>query len=143
MKRPGTYWWRTRAGSRWRAGGFLLLAGGLFALGAALGWSPVGLLAPCAFQRMTGWRCPACGGTRMLAALLRGDVALAWYYHPALLLAMAAVVVGAVWAFVRTFRKEWRPLSLHVRSRWWLAVPAAVVLFEILRNLPLYQRWFY
>ena len=45
---------------------------------------------PCLFWLTTGLYCPACGGTRALRALLRGDLRMSFQYHP-LVLYMAAV----------------------------------------------------
>jgi Uma2 family endonuclease len=54
-------------------------------------------LPPCAFFRLTGDRCPACGMTTAFAWTVRGRVDRAWYANPAgALLAMACPVV-ALW----------------------------------------------
>ena len=37
---------------------------------------------PCLFHAMTGFYCPGCGGTRAVAALLRGDLVSSFCYHP-------------------------------------------------------------
>jgi hypothetical protein len=133
----------TRRGNRWLTG--LPLAALFLAYGvaAAFRWTPVGLFAPCVFLRVTGWRCPACGATRMVGALLRGDLAAAWYYHPLLLLALAVAAAGGAALFLRTFCKGWRPLSPAIRSRWWLLLPAVLVFFFLVRNTAFYQRIFY
>lgn len=143
MRRALRFLLDTRAGNRWLTGtplAVLLLA---FGVAAACRWTPVGLFAPCTFLRVTGWRCPACGATRMVEALLRGDLAAAWYYHPLLFLALAAAAAGGIWLFLRTFRRSWRPLSLAIHSRRWLILPAAVLLFFFLRNTGWYQRVFF
>ncbi|BDU18064.1 DUF2752 domain-containing protein [Lysobacter auxotrophicus] len=92
-----------------------------------------GALWPCAFHAITGLHCPGCGLTRMLHALVHGDMARAWSMNP---LAMIAL-----------------PLLAMMLMQWWLArplVPArlnrvvhdgrvwivAMVLFGVLRNLP-------
>ena len=71
-------------------GGVLL--GGL-ALSAVYATTGIGL--PCPFRALTGWSCPFCGGTRMGAALLHGDLVSAYAANP---LALAAVAVLAVLA---------------------------------------------
>lgn len=39
-------------------------------------------LLPCLFRMLTHIPCPGCGMTRSIAALVRGDVALSFRYHP-------------------------------------------------------------
>lgn len=41
----------------------------------------------CIFYRITGWQCAGCGSQRMIHALLHGDIAAAWNYNAALLVA--------------------------------------------------------
>lgn len=74
-------------------------------------WNPAeGGPTICLFARCTGVACPGCGGTRAVAALLRGDWSTSWSYHPlALLLAVQAAVAWVWWMGVRTGR--WRPPS--------------------------------
>lgn len=52
---------------------------------------------PCLFQLTTGFYCPACGGTRALRALLRGDLGMSFQYHPLVLygiVVLAAELTG-------------------------------------------------
>lgn len=37
---------------------------------------------PCIFHGVTGFYCPGCGGTRAVAALLRGEILRSFLYHP-------------------------------------------------------------
>ena len=59
------------------------------AAAAVLLWRllPVGLTAgrrmPCVFHMVTGFYCPGCGGTRAVAALLKGQLWRSFLYHPA------------------------------------------------------------
>ena len=53
---------------------------------------------PCLFHLMTGLYCPGCGGTRAVRALLRGDLAMSFQYHP-LVLYMAAVILTEAVSF--------------------------------------------
>lgn len=36
----------------------------------------------CVLNKLTGYYCPGCGGTRATFALLRGDIMRALYFHP-------------------------------------------------------------
>jgi hypothetical protein len=94
----------------------------------------------CQLHSLTGLHCPGCGTTRALHALLNGRVAQAAAYNP-----LAFVVLPIVgWSLVRSVRASWlgRPVrrsSAPPRRRVppWLIL-AALLLFAILRNLPVY-----
>jgi Protein of unknown function (DUF2752) len=61
---------------------------------------PGALLPPCPLFLLTGVQCPACGSTRMVHALLHGDLVAAWQFNAVML------VVGLpllVWLWVRWF----------------------------------------
>lgn len=60
--------------------------------------SPPGLLSlqTCAFKGVTGLPCPLCGGTRAAQAVLRGDLARAFYLNVAALPVVAALMAGAM-----------------------------------------------
>ncbi len=53
----------------------------------------------CPFAIVTDHACPLCGGTRALAALVRGDVTEAWLMHPIIFLVVPLLAWAAgVWA---------------------------------------------
>ncbi len=66
---------------------------GVGLLGLASGHGPT----ICPFALGTGIACPGCGLTRGVAALLRGDVASSWRYHP--LAALAVIEIAAAWTW--------------------------------------------
>lgn len=43
--------------------------------------SQMQLFPKCSFLALTGWKCPGCGGQRMLHALLHGDIVGAFRYN--------------------------------------------------------------
>ena len=45
-------------------------------------YATTGLGVTCPFRAVTGWDCPLCGGTRMGAALLHGDLVVAVLANP-------------------------------------------------------------
>lgn len=101
----------------------MALAAGLLAvlvlLFQAAGWQI------CLFHRLTGLPCPTCGATRAAFALLRGDWAGAWGWHPpaALLLPGLALylAVGTIsWVAYGRF-----PV-LRGSVREWIALAAVI-----------------
>jgi hypothetical protein len=123
----------------------LAVVGGLLAGGLALSglFAATGVGVPCPFLALTGWQCPLCGGTRMGAALLHGDLASAYAFNPALLMAVAALVALAVlWAIevaggpaVRPPRRLQERLRQIPAVAWPLLVGALTVAYTVVRNL--------
>jgi hypothetical protein len=96
-----------------------------------------GLFPPCPFLWLTGLFCPGCGSLRALHQLLNGNFAAAFSFNPFAVLAFPflAYAAGSRAAFLirgRYFPRVFLPPWMI----WVLA--CAVVLFGILRNLPLY-----
>ena len=102
--------------------------GGVLVAGAAVAaiWLHLDLPTPvCLFREWTGIPCPTCGATRMVAALLSGDVAGAALLNPMLFLALAGV---ALWAAASTARLAlglpvWR-VALAQREKFALRILA-------------------
>ena len=90
---------------------------------------------PCLLYQTTGLHCPGCGGTRCAYALLHGDLAQAAAYNVLVLLFLPYLAFHAL-------NSCWRTMTGHVAfswrtPTWWpLAVAAVLILFAILRNLP-------
>ena len=79
--------------------------------------------------------CPGCGGTRALAALLRGHLGLALHFNALITLALPIALSYGIVCY-------WRLLQGKV-SRWpqppfgaIVAATSVTVIFTILRNLP-------
>lgn len=62
----------------------------------------------CWLQEMTGLRCPGCGGTRAVHALLTGEIRRAWQLNPL----VVATLPFAAWWTLRGLRGGWT-------GRWW------------------------
>ena len=124
--RPRVPWW-----------GWLLLAGGLAALATVWHFEPQGqfFYPRCWLYQTTGLKCPGCGATRAVHALLHGDWRAAWAFNPLLI----ALLPGAAWLAVRALRGWWT-------GRWWpnplahryviAALLGITVGFGLARNLP-------
>lgn len=89
----------------------------------------------CYFHQSTGLLCPGCGGLRALHQLLHGQVGAALYFNPLLVLCLPVVAGVAGWCALNVFRG--RPGAFVVQPAWLWWAGAVVLVFSILRNLPL------
>ncbi len=55
---------------------------------------------PCIFNKVTGYCCPGCGGTRSIRALLKGDILRCLYDYPPMLYGIVIYVVFMVRCFL-------------------------------------------
>jgi Protein of unknown function (DUF2752) len=133
------------AGPRSAVPAGLPLTGGIVAGGLALSaiYATTGVGLSCPFLALTGWECPLCGGTRMGAALLRGDLGSAFAANPVALVAVAVLLVlSLLWTVellggpaVRPPRALARRLALVPTSAWLVLGGLGAVAYAVLRNL--------
>jgi Protein of unknown function (DUF2752) len=117
-----------------------VFAGGL---GLSALYALTGFGLPCPFRALTGWDCPLCGGTRMGAALLHGDVQAAFLFNPLALIGLLIVgVLGALWAVEGAGGPALRlppPIADRLRRvrpyQWLVAGVVVAVIYTIARNL--------
>lgn len=86
-------------------------------------------LQTCAFKGVTGLPCPLCGGTRAAQAVLRGDLARAFYLNMAALPAIAALFAVSILLAIEAIRGR---AVIHwgaVLGRLQPLLPVLVVLF--------------
>jgi hypothetical protein len=90
----------------------------------------------CALLALTGLYCPGCGGLRATHALLHGDLQKAIALNPLVaVLPPIALMIAAAWAIDRNPR---RVMRFFTSLRWYVTLPVFVLLFGLLRNLPVY-----
>ena len=96
-----------------------------------------GLFPPCPFLWLTGWYCPGCGSLRALHQLLHGNVRAAFAFNPFAVLTFPFLAYGGATRVVFLLRGRYLP---RVFLSGWLiwTLGFAVVLFGILRNLPMH-----
>lgn len=99
---------------------------------------------PCFLNYFFDIHCPLCGGTHCAAALARGDIGMAWYYNPFVLIGFVYLGILYLRVAISCFARKYRPVRLlvsgSVLSRIFLI---ATIAFVILRNLPFYRAVFY
>lgn len=93
---------------------------------------PGNLLPKCPFNWLTGLDCPACGATRMVHALLHGDVVSAFHFNAVLL---ALGVPLAVWLFARWTKDRWTGERRSVPKSVGVAVLVVAAVWGVGRNL--------
>lgn len=86
-----------------------------------------GVYPPCLFHRLTGLWCPGCGSTRALHQLLHGHLATAFRLNPLAI----ALLPPVGYLVVRRGRVAMKPA-------WIWSLLAVVVVFGVLRNVPVY-----
>lgn len=102
-------------------------------------FNPVGsgLYPPCIFYKATGLYCPGCGSTRALYQLVHGHPAAAFAMNPLLVLALPFIAYWLLSHALVALRGRGLPRIFVnptiIKLLFWL-----VVLFGIVRNLPVY-----
>jgi Protein of unknown function (DUF2752) len=118
------------------AAGFAAVAAGVITLEV---FDPANsrIFPPCPVHYLTGWFCPGCGSLRAIHQLLQGDFRTAWAMNPLTVLLLPFIGYGLAShaLFVLTGRSLPR---VFLPAAWIRALCAAIVLFGILRNIPLY-----
>lgn len=92
---------------------------------------------PCPIRFVTGLDCPFCGGSRMLAALMAGDVPAALGYNAVALLLLPVVCAVLVAAARQELGRArgWWPGGRSGRALGF-ALLAVVLAWGVVRNLP-------
>ncbi|CAL9383509.1 hypothetical protein SUDANB95_01106 [Actinosynnema sp. ALI-1.44] len=94
---------------------------------------PGSIWPPCPLFALTGIQCPACGSTRMVHALLHGDLVAAWQLNAVMLVAGLPLLA---WLWVRWFRAARRREPVPpVSAKVGIAVAAVAVTWMVVRNL--------
>jgi hypothetical protein len=122
--------------SRWLAA---MLAA--FAVGAVLLelFDPAtsGIFPPCPLRYLTGWYCPGCGSLRAIHQLLHGNLRAAWAMNPLTVVLLPFLSYGLISSVLFEFRGRGLP-EPFLRAVWIRALCAAIILFGIVRNLPMH-----
>lgn len=97
--------------------------------------SLTGLGIPCLFHLVTGLKCPGCGVTRMLASLLRFDLAGAFAHNAVLLCMLPLLLFLASLSLIRYIRIGSRVMT-RAENALILLCAAVLIAWGVLRNLP-------
>ena len=96
---------------------------------------------PCLFSTVTGIQCPACGLTRSVASIARGDLGASLAYHPAGI-GVAGIAFAALLVPTQTQRvysavsSTWGDLHLAVRIALGVSLVVAAWAWNLQRVIP-------
>jgi hypothetical protein len=93
------------------------------------------LLPSCPVAAFLHLDCPGCGTTRALTALAHGDIWSALDHNVLTVAALPVIVVAFVWWIIPRWKPAWAR-RLAASTAVPRAVLAAVVVFTIVRNVP-------
>lgn len=137
-------WWRSLLAFSGGGRQVGLVLGILLAAVLLIKYNPVGnrWFPPCPFRFLTGWYCPGCGSTRALHHLLHGRVGTAFGYNVLMVSFVPFLLVNGVarklaGGRARLFdEKALSPVAI-------VAMLVVIVLFGVVRNLPMYPFGFF
>jgi hypothetical protein len=113
--------------------GLLAVLAVLFFLDPATSsWFP-----PCPFHAWTGLYCPGCGTLRGLHQLLHGNLPAAFGLNPLMLLCLPFIAYGLLSELLQSISGRRLPARFVPGPCIWLLL-AVILLFCVLRNVPLY-----
>lgn len=94
-----------------------------------------GLYLPCMIYKTTGLVCPGCGVTRMIFAILQGDIKQAFHYNPALFILSPLLAIILIYQSVQYIRMGQIRISNKLNI-FLIVIVLFLIIFGILRNIP-------
>jgi hypothetical protein len=92
---------------------------------------------PCLLHEVSGWYCPGCGSLRALHQLLHGNLSAAFAMNPLTIVLLPFLIYGiASWFSFQHCGRYFPSLARRASQVWGLG--AAILLFGIVRNVPVY-----
>jgi hypothetical protein len=92
----------------------------------------------CLLYTFTGLYCPGCGSQRAIAALLHRDVLTALHDNLLAVLALPFLIYSLALSFTNIIRNKNLKTKIFYSTSFVKTVLILVVIFSILRNLPVY-----
>jgi hypothetical protein len=126
---------RTRMG--WIAACLLAAGAGAVVMLRVVDPATSGFFPPCPLWYLTGWYCPGCGSLRAIHQLLHGNLRAAWAMNPLTVVLLPFLSYGLVSQALSEIRGRGLP-QLFLPAAWIRVLGAVIVLFGILRNLPVH-----
>lgn len=86
----------------------------------------------CYINKMTGLKCPACGGTRCIASLLNLNFKASFNYHPVFFVSIVLGILINLYYIIFTLLDK----KINIVKWWYLIIWLIVlIIYTILRNI--------
>jgi hypothetical protein len=95
------------------------------------------IYAPCLFHKLTGLYCPGCGSTRALHQLLHGHFIKAMSFNSLTVLVLPFLIYAFL-SYGLTAIKNCQLPRIFVRPIFVWTLVAVIIIFGVLRNVPIY-----
>lgn len=90
----------------------------------------------CIFRKVTGFSCPGCGSGRGMHSLVKGQVAEAWAYNPALLIGLFLVLLLLLAEWLALYSSFWRRINRFFQGKAFMySLLIVVIAWWIGRNI--------
>ncbi len=96
--------------------------------------SRYGFYPGCMFYKTTGLLCAGCGATRAMYQLLHGHAFTAFRFNPLLMISLPFILGYGARFLVRASRGQ--SCEVNIRPRWLWTILVILVVFSVVRNLP-------
>ena len=93
-----------------------------------------GIAVPCMFYRLTGWKCPGCGVTRMCVALLQLRWRDAFWFHPMLFVQLPVLGLIAIRNVVTYVKNGVSRVTRPETAVIYICI-VLLVIFTVFRNM--------
>jgi len=103
----------------------------------------VPLFPACHIKRLTGLNCLSCGATRSTLALIRLDIATAFWYNPLYVIFLCWLAYLYARVVISLIVRPYRRYALTVDWKRAVAAMIVAIVFTVIRNLPFYQKIFF
>lgn len=97
-----------------------------------------GFFPRCPFFTLTGLLCPGCGSQRAVSSLLHGQIMQAINYNVLLVASLPLLFYSLLIGLLNVFRSKQLTQKIFYSPVFVKIVLAVVVLFGVLRNIPVY-----
>ncbi len=94
---------------------------------------------PCLFEEITGYYCPGCGITRMIFALLHGDIKQAFAYNSLVMILLPLFLFIGVHHYYCWLKNKDDIWLKKIPNWFWYILIIIAILFGILRNIEFFS----
>ena len=94
-----------------------------------------GFYIPCIFRQITGLKCPGCGITRCLFALLKLQIKKAFYYNPLVFILLPFITIYFIYESYLYIYDKKDKILIKIPMIFDILLLAITIIFGILRNI--------